>query len=55
MLETSGPRRLWCQGPVSGTGVGRGDGPGGNVSDGEWQMEPRTLTCRSLPAVRPGS
>ena len=36
-------------------GVGRGDGSGSNASDGAWQMKLRSLTHRSLPAVRPSS
>ena len=33
----------------------RGDGPGSNVSDGERQMELRSLAGHSPPAVQPGS
>ena len=35
-------------------GVG-GDGPGGNVSDGERQIKLRLRDRRSPPAMRPGS
>ena len=41
---------------VSTDGGGtRGDGPGGNASDGERQMQLPLLARRSPPAVRPGS
>ena len=35
-------------------GEGSGDGPGGNASDGEWQMKLRLLAHCLPPAVPPG-
>ena len=37
------------------SGGNASNGSGGNVSDGERQIRLRSLACRSLPAVRPGS
>ena len=59
--SSRGPQPFWHQEPVSWktifpqTGGGKGDGWGGNASDGERQMKLGSLARRSPPSVQPGS